>query len=168
MPEFLFVLLLNFDVFVSGLALGMSGICVRPAAGALVAGVSAGCFAVAGLLGAWFAAIFPMELLQRLGLILVVAITALWLMKFYGKERGGLAGIWRTPDKLDKNDDKRLAWAEGVVLAFAAALDSLSGGVAFGLLGKNTLFWGAVSFAVAWLMFMGANRLVQAVRNNIK
>lgn len=159
----LFLLVLNFDALVSGLALGVAGIRVRPAAGGLVAGVSALFFGVALALGGSLAALFPVNLLHKLGLVLLAGLTLLWLGKFCGANRGGLAGIWRRPHQLDTNADKYLSLPEAALLALALALDSLSGGLAFGLLGQHILCWTALSGALAWAMFMGANRLGRVV-----
>lgn len=155
----LFLLLVNFDVMVAALALGAALIRVKFAASVLVAAVSAAFFGVALVLGGSLAVIFPVDIMHDLGLVLLALLTLLWLKKFCGQERGGLAGIWRRPHRLDVNADKFLSLPEALLLAVAVGLDSTSGGLAFGLLGHQNPLWMLLCAAVAWLMFVGGNRL---------
>lgn len=155
----MFLVVLNFDAFVSGLALGLGGIMVKSAAGVLVAVVSSVVFAVSLGFGAALVNLLPVVLLHRLGILLLLFLTLLWLIKFCGPSHGGLAGIWRCGEQLDANADQNLAMGEAALLAVALSLDSLGGGLAFGLLGQEPLLWGLMSALVAWVMFVGANWL---------
>lgn len=160
----LFLLLLNFDSLLSGLALGVAGIRVRAAAGALVALFSALFLGTALWLGNGLLGLLPVDLLHKLGLGLLVGLTVLWIGEFCLNKHGGLVGIWRTPCELDVNSDKYLSLPEAALLAFALAVDSLGGGLALGLLGENPLLWGVFSGVIAYVMFMGANFLGRELR----
>lgn len=160
----LFLLVLNFDSLLSGLALGVAGIRVRPSAGGLVALFSAAFLGAALWLGNGLLGLLPVDLLHKLGLGLLVGLTLLWIGEFCLNKHGGLVGIWRTPYELDADCDKYLSLAEAALLAFALAVDSLGGGLALGLLGQNPLFWSMLSGGIAYVMFMGANLLGRELR----
>lgn len=164
----LFLLLLNFDCFLSGLAIGVAGIRVKSMAAALVALCSAVFFGCSLWFGESLLSILPVSFMNKLGLFLLILLTLLWIIKFCGKGRGGVAGIWRRPHNLDANADKHLSPAESLLLAVALALDSLGGGLAFGLLGEHPLFWSLMSAAVTYALFIGANWLGRFVRLGLK
>ena len=164
----LFLLALNFDCFLSGLALGAAGIRSKPGAAALVAVISAAFFGLSLWLGEGLLVILPVKFLHKIGLAILLLLTLLWIAKFCGKGHGGMAGIWRAPHNLDVNDDKRLSSAEAVLLAFALALDSLGGGLAFGLLGEKPLLWSLSAGVLTYVLFFGANRLGWFVRRALK
>lgn len=164
----LFLLVLNFDAFITGLALGVAGISVKPTAGAMVAVVSAAFFAVALWLGNGLLLFLPVDLLHKLGLLLLGILTLLWIVKFCRQKNGHMAGVWRAPRALDANADKYLSMPEAALLALALALDSLGGGLAFGLLGQNALLWGGAAALLGYVMFMGANLLGKDLRCVVK
>lgn len=164
----LFLLLLNFDSLLSGLALGLAGIRVRPSAGVLVAGLSAAFFGVTLWLGNGLLTLLPVDLLHKLGLGLLIGLTLLWIGEFCLNRRGGLSALWRAPRELDVNCDKYLSLPEAAFLALALAVDSLGGGLALGLLGENPLFWSLLSGALAYAMFMGADFLGRELRLTVR
>lgn len=164
----LFLLVLNFDAFLSGLALGVAGIRAKAGAAALVALFSAGFFGASLWLGEGLLSFLPVNFLHKVGLVILVLLTLLWIGKFCGKDRGGFAGMWRTPQNLDVNADKHLSTAEAALLALALALDSLGGGLAFGLLGEKPLLWSGLAAVLTYALFMSANWLGRFVRRAVK
>ena len=101
---FCFLLALNFDCFLCGLALGVTGIRISTLAALLVAGCSAFCFGAAMALGGGLLAWLPVRFLHDLGLALLLLLTLGWIVSFCAKKsERGLAGLWRRPEKLDAN-----------------------------------------------------------------
>lgn len=170
MPElFCFLLALNFDCFLSGLALGVSGIRISTRAGLLVAGCSAFCFGVTMALGEQLLTWLPVKFLHSLGLVLLLLLTLGWIVSFCGKRgEGGLSNLWRRPEKLDSNADKTLSAVEAFLLSLALALDNLSGGLAFGLLGEKPALWAGLAAAVTFTLLAGANMLGRLLMRELK
>lgn len=166
---FCFLLALNFDCFLSGLALGVSGIRISMRASLLVAGCSAFCFGTTMALGEQLLAWLPVEFLHSLGLVLLLLLTLGWIVSFCGKKGGnGISGLWRRPEKLDSNADKTLSAMEAFLLSLALALDNISGGLAFGLLGEKPALWAGMAAAVTFALLAGANMLGRLLVRELK
>ena len=131
----LFLLLLNFDAFLTGLAFGFAG--VRITSGAC---------------------------------LLVAALSALYLIaKYCGQNsRNGLAGLWRRPEAVDNNADKRITPKEAALLGVALALDSLGGGLALGILLENVWLYTLLSAVFCYILLVFANRLAYYIARNLQ
>ena len=92
----LFLLLLNFDAFLTGLAFGFAGVRITNAACLLVSGLGALFLGLAMSAGGWLSALLHTELLSRLALVFLLLFTLYLIVKYCGKEgRGQLGGLWR-------------------------------------------------------------------------
>ena len=109
----LFLLLLNFDAFLTGLAFGFAGVRITNAACLLVSGLGALFLGLSMSAGGWLSALLHTELLSRLALVFLLLFTLYLIVKYCGKEgRGQLGGLWRRPARLDNNADKQISPGE--------------------------------------------------------
>ena len=91
----LFLLLLNFDAFLTGLAFGFAGVRITNAACLLVSGLGALFLGLSMSAGGWLSALLHTELLSRLALVFLLLFTLYLIVKYCGKEgRGQLGGLW--------------------------------------------------------------------------
>ena len=90
----LFLLLLNFDAFLTGLAFGFAGVRITNAACLLVSGLGALFLGLSMSAGGWLSALLHTELLSRLALVFLLLFTLYLIVKYCGKEgRGQLGGL---------------------------------------------------------------------------
>ncbi len=156
----LFLLLLNFDAFLTGLAFGFAGVKITNPACLLVAALSALFLAAAMGLGGWLFAWLPTELLSRLALVFLLLFTVYLIAKYCGHgSKSGLNGLWQRPSALDNNADKRISLREAVALGVALALDSLAGGLALGILLDSFWLYAMLSAIFCYYLRALANRL---------
>ncbi len=156
----LFLLLLNFDAFLTGLAFGFAGVRITNAACLLVSGLGALFLGLAMSAGGWLCGWLQTELLSRLALGFLLLFTLYLIAKYCGKEgRGRLGGLWRRPARLDNNADKQISFGEAAWLGVALAVDSLGGGLALGMLLPGPWVSAALSAVFCFCLLAGANRL---------
>lgn len=164
----LFLLLLNFDAFLTGLAFGFAGVRISNAACLLVAALSALFLAAAMRFGGWLAGWLQFAWLSKLALAFLLLFTLYLIVKYCRGTDNGLSGLWRRPAALDNNADKCISLKEAAWLGVALALDSLGGGLALGIL--LTRFWQymllSAIFCYALLAF--ANRLGGYIAHNLQ
>ena len=165
----LFLLVLNIDCFLCGLAIGVAGIKVSRPAACLVAGCSALFFGVSLLMGETLLVLLPFDFLHEIGLGLLLLLIVVWLLKFCGgKSADSVGKFWRRPENLDSNTDKNLSGGEAVLLALALGVDSLGGGLAFGLLGEEPLFWTLLAAVITFVLLFSANKLGRLLLQNLR
>lgn len=165
----LFLLVLNFDCFLCGLALGVAGIKVSRPAACLVAACSALFFGGSLLLGEVLLVLLPLDFLHDIGLALLLLLIVVWLLQFCGGRSADSVGkFWRRPQNLDTNTDKNLSGGEAVLLALALGVDSLGGGLAFGLLGEKPLFWTLLAAVMTYVLLFSANKLGRLLLQNLR
>lgn len=165
----LFLLLLNFDAFLTGLSFGVAGVKITSPACLLVAVLSALFFAAAMGLGDWLFAWLPTELLSRLALVFLLLFTVYLIAKYCGQgSKSGLSGLWRRPAALDNNADKCISLKEAALLGVALALDSLAGGLALGILLDDFLLYVLLSAIFCYYLLAFANRLGQYIVGNLQ
>lgn len=165
----LFLLLLNFDAFLTGLAFGFAGVRITPGACLLVAALSALFLAAAMNVGGWLFSWLHAEWLSRLALVFLLLFTLYLIAKYCGRDsRSGLSGLWRRPDKLDNNADKRISTREAALLGVALALDSLGGGLALGVLLEHVWLYTLLSALFCYFLLAFANRLGCYIVHNLQ
>lgn len=165
----LFLLVLNFDCFLCGLALGVAGIKVSRPAAFLVAACSALFFGGSLLMGEALLVLLPLDFLHDIGLALLLLLILLWLLQFCGgKSADGVGKFWRRPQNLDINTDKSLSGSEAVLLSAALGVDALGGGLAFGLLGEKPLFWTLLAAVMTFGLLFSANKLGRLLLQNLR
>ena len=165
----LFLLLLNFDAFLTGLAFGFAGVRVTNGACLLVAALSALFLAAAMGAGGWLFGWLHTELLSKLALVFLLLFTLYLIGKYCGKEsRFGLAGLWRRPAAVDNNADKRISLREAAMLGVALAVDSLAGGLALGILVDNLWAYVLLSAIFCYFLLAFANQLGYYVAHNLQ
>jgi putative Mn2+ efflux pump MntP len=165
----LFLLVLNFDAFLTGLAFGLVGIHITFAASVLIAGCSGLFFGGGMIFGGILLAILPYEAFHDLSLLFLFLLALFLIAKYCGKEsRGRFSGLWRNPEKQDSNADEVISAGEGVALGVAIAMDALVGGLAFGLIGENVPFWSALTALMCYILLVGANALGKFLQKNLR
>ena len=164
----LFLLLLNFDAFLTGLAFGFAGVRITSGACLLVAALSALFLALAMNVGGWLFAWLHAEILSKLALGFLLCFTLYLIAKYCGQNsRSGLAGLWRRPDRC-ANFDKRITPKEAALLGVALALDSLGGGLALGILLENVWLYTLLSAVFCYILLAFANRLAYYIAHNLQ
>ncbi len=165
---FLFLLLLNFDAFLTGLAFGIAGVRITMTACLLISSTTAIFFGCSMLLGTQLLAYFPFNILSKASFLFLLAFTVYLVAKYCGQSsRSSLAGLWRQPANLDNNADKRISAREAAVLGVALALDSLGGGLAFGLLQEAICLYTLLSAICCLVLLISSNLLGQYIINNL-
>ncbi len=165
----LFLLLLNFDAFLTGLAFGFAGVRITSGACLLVAALSALFLALAMNVGGWLFAWLHAEILSKLALGFLLCFTLYLIAKYCGQNsRNGLAGLWRRPEAVDNNADKRITPKEAALLGVALALDSLGGGLALGILLENVWLYTLLSAVFCYILLAFANRLAYYIARNLQ
>lgn len=170
MPELcLFLLVLNFDTFLTGLAFGVAGIMMTWGARAVIGACSAGFFGLAMWLGGLLPAVLPLESLQALASLVLLGCTLALVIKYCGRRsRGRLSGLWQRPAGLDSNADKRISPGEAVLLGVALALDTVAGGLAFGILDENALLGALLSGVICFVLLSLSNDLGHYTMRNLR
>jgi putative Mn2+ efflux pump MntP len=165
----LFLLVLNFDAFLTGLAFGLVGIHITFAASVLIAGCSGLFFGGGMIFGGILLSILPFEAFHDLSLLFLFLLALFLISKYCGKEsRGRFSGLWRNPEKQDSNADEVISAGEGVALGVAIALDALVGGLAFGFIGENVPFWASLTALMCYVLLVGANLLGKFLCKNMR
>ncbi len=165
----LFLLLLNFDAFLTGLAFGFAGVRITNAACLLVSGLGALFLGLSMSAGGWLSALLHTELLSRLALIFLLLFTLYLIVKYCGKEgRGQLGGLWRRPARLDNNADKQISPGEAAWLGVALAVDSVGGGLALGMLLPGPWVSAGLSALFCFCLLAGSNRLAYYIVHNLQ
>lgn len=168
LERFLFLLLLNFDAFLTGMAFGIARVHIKITACCVIAAISALFFGLAMGLGIQIMACFPFEILSKISFLFLMAFTLYLIWKYCSQSsRSSFAGLWRQPEQVDNNADKKISAREAIVLGIALALDSLGGGLAFGLLRENIGVYTMLSGICCMALLFGANRLGQYIINNL-
>ncbi len=165
----LFLLLLNFDAFLTGLAFGFAGVRITNAACLLVSGLGALFLGLSMSAGGWLSALLHTELLSRLALVFLLLFTLYLIVKYCGKEgRGQLGGLWRRPARLDNNADKQISPGEAAWLGVALAVDSVGGGLALGMLLPGPWVSAGLSALFCFCLLAGSNRLAYYIVHNLQ
>lgn len=157
---FVFLLVLNFDTFLTGLAFGVARIHITWGARLWIAGCSAVFFGFAMWCGGSLTELLPLESLRAPASLLLLVCTLAMVLKYCGQGANSrINDMWQRPSGLDSNADKRLCPQEAVLLGVALALDALIGGLALGMLEGDAALGALLSGMICLGMLAAANDL---------
>lgn len=165
---FVFLWVLHFDSFLTGLIYGLCGLKISKGSCAVAAVVSTAFFAAAIIFGQTLELFLPVGLLTKLAGLMLVCLTVLMVWKYckggYGEK---ISKIINEPDALDKNHDMQISVGECAMLSLALAIDALGGGMAFGILADHLEFWILLSAVMSFGFLYGANNLGKSLTKKL-
>lgn len=143
------------DSFVIGLGFGLKGVRISVISNLYISLVCFGGTAAAMLPGSYLSSVLPPGMAGGLGGLVLLGLGLWMLIGALRRREGSLHGVCTDPDRVDKNNSKRVELLESMGIGLVLALNNVGLGIGAGISGLPVLATSLLC-AAASFVFTGA------------